>query len=84
MDPDRKADLMRLGVKAALMRELLHTPMWESYAALLTEGIDENIHRMILGTKDEFEYRKGVVTALRQALATPELVIQQAEVANRN
>ena len=84
MDPELKANVMRLGMQAALMKELLHTPMWECYAEYLDLMIEDSVARTLQGTKEQFDYHKGVVMGLRDALTLPQSVIARAEAAARN
>ena len=79
---DIKADAMRLGVQAALMRELLHTPMWECFLEYARQMVEDCKERAILKTAGDFE--KGVVGGMRDILRIPENLIMWAERANRN
>lgn len=84
MDPDTKADLARLGVQAALMKELIRSPMWDCYVEYIEKMIEDAIERMLNGTKEDFEAHRGAVKGFRDALRIPENIILWAERAARN
>lgn len=75
----RKSELLRMGNEAALMRELNNSPMWDMVVKHLTAQREEFIDRMIRGTKEGFEYRKGFIEGLEMALGTPKQLVDLYE-----
>jgi hypothetical protein len=61
------------------MQELLHHPSWESYARQMEDEENRGIQSLVTCSKDEHDYWKGYITALRWAYHRPQKVIDLAE-----
>ena len=78
MVPD-KAEHVRLATVAALLKELRGTQGWACYTEALRDCIAGTTERMIQGTIPEFEYLRGRIHGMRDALTLPDLLIQRAK-----
>lgn len=75
----RKAELSQMGHESALMRELTQSQGWECLLKHLTAYRDDSVDRMLRGTKEGFEYRKGFIEGLEVALGLPKMVMDRYE-----
>ena len=64
---------------AARMQDLMGHLAWDDYCEQLAKIEADHIQRMLSGDKDEFEYLKGRIEGLREAVHFPALILQRAK-----
>jgi hypothetical protein len=64
---------------AARMQDLIGQLGWDAYCVQLEKIEQDHISRMISGGKEHFEYLKGRIEGLREAVHFPAMIIQQAK-----
>jgi hypothetical protein len=61
------------------MQDLMGHLGWDAYCNELEKREQDHVNRMISGDKNEFEYLKGKIEGLREAVHLPAIIIQQAK-----
>jgi len=74
-----KAQKIKWAELASLMQELKHTGMWACYAEALSDIIASGTESVLQASKEEFEFRKGRVHGLKDALQLPDLIINRSK-----
>lgn len=64
---------------AARMQDLMGGLGWDAYCVELEKREKDHIERMVGGSKEDFEYLKGVIQGLREAVYLPAIIIKQAK-----
>jgi hypothetical protein len=64
---------------AARMQDLMGHFGWDTYCQELEKVEQDLISRMLSGEKDQFEYLKGRIEGLREAVHTPALIVKRAK-----
>ena len=64
---------------AAHMQDLMGQIAWDSYCAQLEKIEQDHIQRMLSGDKNEFDYFKGRIEGLREAVHLPAQIVKQAK-----
>ena len=64
---------------AAHMTDLMGQIAWDSYCAQLEKIEQDHIQRMLSGDKNEFDYMKGRIEGLREAVHLPAQIVKQAK-----
>ena len=74
-DPEKEAQ----HVHAAKMRVLLTSEGWDAYRGVLGDAELRWMERTCTGSRDEFDYHKGVIEGLRLAYLIPGQIIERAK-----
>jgi len=74
-----KAEYATRMAHRAAMLELLQHPSWDAYSKDLEDAEARALQNLVTGSKDEHDYYKGFITALRWCHAWPQRVIEAAE-----
>ena len=74
-----KAAKIQLAEVAALMRDLKGSQGWACFTDAMRGMIDASVEGLLQAPAAEFEYRKGRVHGLRDALQLPDLYIQRSK-----
>lgn len=76
---DVKVEQAKWMALRASMQELLHHSSWDTYGRQLEDEEARGIQALVTGSKEEHDYWKGYVTALRWCYHRPLKVIELAE-----
>lgn len=78
-ETDREIEAYKLGLErdAAVLGELIKSSAWETYYRLGISKLEACRSAVLMGTKEEFEYRKGLYEGIRQMLNLPEDIIEE-------
>ena len=62
--------------QASRMREFLLSVEWGIFRKHLDTMLQEVTNRTVSGSKEDFDYNKGVLVGLREARRLPEAIVQ--------